>query len=142
MNTLSNRYDFVLLFDVSKGNPNGDPDAGNMPRLDPETNHGLVSDVSLKRKVRNYVEFAKGDDRSYNIYVKEGAILNEQHRKAYIAVRPDDGKAAKEAKLNPKGDVEARALTKFMCENFFDAAPLVRSCRPASMRARCVGRYR
>ncbi|MER8802067.1 type I-C CRISPR-associated protein Cas7/Csd2 [Mesorhizobium sp. M0998] len=120
MNAISNRYEFVLLFDVSKGNPNGDPDAGNMPRLDPETNHGLVSDVSLKRKVRNYVEFAKGEHQSYNIYVKEGAILNEQHRKAYVALRPDDGKVAKDAKLNPKSDDEARALTKFMCANFFD----------------------
>ena len=120
MTALANRYDFVLLFDVSKGNPNGDPDAGNMPRLDPETNHGLVSDVSLKRKVRNYVEFAKGEDQGFNIYVQEGAILNEQHRKAYVAVRPDDGKVAKDAKLNPKGDDEARELTKFMCENFFD----------------------
>ncbi|PBB52319.1 MULTISPECIES: type I-C CRISPR-associated protein Cas7/Csd2 [Mesorhizobium] len=120
MNALSNRYDFVLLFDVSKGNPNGDPDAGNMPRLDPETNHGLVSDVSLKRKVRNYVEFARGEHQSYNIYVKEGAILNEQHRKAYVALRPDDGKAAKDAKLNPKDDDEGRALTRFMCANFFD----------------------
>jgi CRISPR-associated protein Csd2 len=120
MSTIANRYDFVVLFDVSKGNPNGDPDAGNLPRLDPETNHGLVSDVSLKRKVRNYVETAKAGAAGFNIYVQEGAILNEQHRKAYVAVRSGDEKVAKEPKLNPKGDDEARALTKFMCDNFFD----------------------
>src|SRR5258708_2085777 len=120
MTALSNRYDFVLLFDVSNGNPNGDPDAGNMPRLDPETNHGLVSDVSLKRKVRNYIEFAKGGGVGFNIYVQEGAILNEQHRKAYVAERPGDEKAAKDAKLNPKNDDEASRLRDFMCGNFFD----------------------
>jgi CRISPR-associated protein Csd2 len=120
MTALANRYDFVLLFDVSKGNPNGDPDAGNLPRLDPETNHGLVSDVSLKRKVRNYVEFAKKDASGFNIYVQEGAILNEQHRKAYLAERPGDEKAAKDSKLNPKNDNEADRLRNFMCANFFD----------------------
>src|SRR5690242_9363237 len=120
MTALANRYDFVLLFDVSKGNPNGDPDAGNLPRLDPETNHGLVSDVSLKRKVRNYVDFAREDAPGFNIYVQEGAILNEQHRKAYVALRPDDEKAAKDPKLNPKNDDEARKLRAFMCEHFFD----------------------
>ncbi len=120
MTALSNRYDFVLLFDVSKGNPNGDPDAGNLPRLDPETNHGLVSDVSLKRKVRNYIEFAKDGAAGFNIYVQEGAILNEQHRKAYLVERPGDEKAAKDAKLNPKNDDEANRLRGFMCSNFFD----------------------
>jgi CRISPR-associated protein Csd2 len=120
MTALSNRYDFVLLFDVTNGNPNGDPDAGNLPRLDPETNYGLVSDVSLKRKVRNYVEFAKGGAAGFDIYVQEGAILNEQHRKAYIAERPGDEKAAKDAKLNPKNDDEAARLRNFMCTNFFD----------------------
>ena len=120
MTALANRYDFVLLFDVSKGNPNGDPDAGNLPRLDPETNHGLVSDVSLKRKVRNYVEFAKDGAAGFNIYVQEGSILNEQHRKAYIAERPGDEKATKDVKLNPKNDEEANRLRNFMCANFFD----------------------
>lgn len=120
MTTLTHRYDFVLLFDVTNGNPNGDPDAGNMPRLDPETNHGLVSDVSLKRKVRNYVEFAKDGTAGFNIYVQEGAILNEQHRKAYLAERPGDAKVAKDAKLNPKNDDEANRLRAFMCANFFD----------------------
>lgn len=120
MTALANRYDFVLLFDVLRGNPNGDPDAGNLPRLDPETNHGLVSDVSLKRKVRNYIEFAKNGAAGFNIYVQEGAILNEQHRKAYLAERPGDEKAAKDAKLNPKNDEEAVRLRDFMCRNFFD----------------------
>jgi CRISPR-associated protein Csd2 len=120
MTVLANRYDFVLLFDVLRGNPNGDPDAGNLPRLDPETNHGLVSDVSLKRKVRNYVEFAKNGAAGFNIYVQEGAILNEQHRKAYLKERPGDEKAAKDAKLNPKNEDEATRLRDFMCRNFFD----------------------
>src|ERR1041385_8969549 len=89
------RYDFVMLFEVTNGNPNGDPDAGNMPRMDPETGHGLVSDVCLKRKVRNYVEsFAesshKCDPRRHRIYATEGAILNEKHREAYLAERPKD----------------------------------------------------
>lgn len=120
MTTLANRYEFVLLFDVAKGNPNGDPDAGNLPRLDPETNHGLVSDVSLKRKIRNYVELAKSGVDGHHIYVEEGAILNDQHRKAYKALRPGDAKIDKEAKLNPKDDVEAQQIRDFMCRNFFD----------------------
>jgi CRISPR-associated protein Csd2 len=120
MTAIANRYDFVLLFDVTRGNPNGDPDAGNLPRLDPETNHGLVSDVSLKRKVRNYVEMARGDAAPYTIYVKEGSILNDQHRQAYVELRPGDESVKKAAKLNPKSDEESRALTGFMCQNFFD----------------------
>lgn len=120
MTAIANRYDFVLLFDVTRGNPNGDPDAGNLPRLDPETNHGLVSDVSLKRKVRNYVELKGNGQAPLAIYVQEGAILNEQHRKAFVALRPDDEKAKTEKKLNPKDDVEGRAVTRFMCDNFFD----------------------
>jgi CRISPR-associated protein Csd2 len=120
MNALVNRYDFALLFDVTRGNPNGDPDAGNLPRLDPETNHGLVSDVSLKRKIRNYVEFAREGQDGFHIYVKEGSILNDQHRKAYVALRPGDTKAVKDAKLNPKDDTEAGKLKDFMCANFFD----------------------
>lgn len=120
MSHLTNRHDFIVIFDVAKGNPNGDPDAGNMPRLDPETNVGLVSDVSLKRKVRNYIELAKDGAPGFNIYVQEGAILNEQHRKAYKALRPDDAKVDKDAKLNPKDDPEANKLRDFMCANFFD----------------------
>lgn len=117
---LERRHDFVLYFDVDKGNPNGDPDAGNMPRMDPETGHGLVSDVSLKRKVRNYVEMAKADAPRFRIYVTEGAILNDKHREAYLAVRPGDEKAKKDKKLTPKNDEEAAAVRGFMCDNFFD----------------------
>ncbi|AQS41298.1 MAG: CRISPR-associated protein Cas7 [Candidatus Tokpelaia hoelldobleri] len=120
MSAIANRYEFVLLFDVENGNPNGDPDAGNLPRMDPETNAGLVSDVSLKRKIRNYVELAKGGGDAHHIYVQEGAILNEKHRQAYKAVRKDDAKVEKDAKLNPKNDDEARELRQFMCDNFFD----------------------
>ena len=120
MTNLANRYDFVLLFEVTRGNPNGDPDAGNLPRLDPETNHGLVTDVSLKRKIRNYVEIAHTGEDGHHIYVQEGAILNEQHRKAYKALRPNEAKLEKEPKLNPKDDVEAGKLKDFMCANFFD----------------------
>lgn len=118
MTTLSRRHDFVLIFDVTNGNPNGDPDAGNLPRLDPETNHGLVSDVSLKRKIRNYVELAREGEEGHHIYVQEGAILNEKHRQAYVALRGDE--KAKGAKLNPKDDTEAKELRDFMCRNFFD----------------------
>ena len=89
MTSIANRYDFVLLFDVANGNPNGDPDAGNLPRLDPETNHGLVSDVSLKRKIRNYVELSRGGQSRFNIYVQEGSILNDKHREAYKEMRGD-----------------------------------------------------
>ncbi|EYR78100.1 type I-C CRISPR-associated protein Cas7/Csd2 [Shinella sp. 838] len=120
MTILANRYDFALIFEVVNGNPNGDPDAGNMPRLDPETNRGLVTDVSLKRKIRNYVDLARHGEDGFHIYVEEGAILNDKHRQAYKALRPDDAKAAKDAKLNPKDDAEAKALTAFMCRNFFD----------------------
>lgn len=120
MTALSNRYDFVLLFDVANGNPNGDPDAGNLPRLDPETNLGLVSDVCQKRKIRNYVEMARGGEVGLAIYVQEGAILNEKHREAYKALRPDNDKVAKEKSLNPQNDEEAIKLRQFMCRNFFD----------------------
>lgn len=120
MTILSRRHDFVLIFDVTNGNPNGDPDAGNLPRLDPETNHGWVSDVSLKRKVRNYVELTRGGEAGHHIYVQEGAILNEKHRQAYVALRPDDAKAANDARLNPKDEAEANALRNWMCANFFD----------------------
>ena len=119
MTTLSRRHDFVLIFDVANGNPNGDPDAGNLPRLDPETSHGLVTDVSLKRKIRNYVELAHAGEDGLHIYVEEGAILNEKHRTAYVALRGDE-KSKKDAKLNPKDDAEATALRDFMCANFFD----------------------
>lgn len=117
---LTRRHDFVLFFDVTDGNPNGDPDAGNLPRLDPETNCGLVTDVCLKRKIRNYVELAREGESGYRIYVTEGAILNDAHREAYVAVRQGDDKAKTDKKLNPKGDAEATQLRTWMCDNFFD----------------------
>lgn len=120
MTTIANRYDFALIFEVVNGNPNGDPDAGNLPRLDPETNRGLVTDVSLKRKIRNYVDLARHGEDGFHIYVEEGAILNDKHRQAYRAIRKDDPKVDKDAKLNPKDDAEAKAVTAFMCDNFFD----------------------
>ena len=121
-NALQRRHEFVLFFDVKNGNPNGDPDAGNMPRTDPETGHGLVSDVCLKRKIRNYVEIAKADAQRFRIYVTEGAVLNEKHREAYVALRPGDAEAAspKTKKLTPKNDDEAARLRGFMCDNFYD----------------------
>jgi CRISPR-associated protein Csd2 len=119
MTQLNNRYDFVFFFDVANGNPNGDPDAGNLPRMDPETSQGLVSDVSIKRKIRNYVAEARTGQEGHAIYVTENAILNDQHRKAYRVVRPDDKKVETAAKLSPQGD-EAEKLTKWMCANFFD----------------------
>lgn len=119
MSAIQNRYDFVYLFDVANGNPNGDPDAGNLPRLDPETNQGLVTDVCLKRKVRNFVQTANGTDPGYEIYMSERAILNTQHRRAWEAVVPevtDD----KERKKLPKDERKSRELTAWMCANFFD----------------------
>ena len=122
---IQNRFDFVLFFDVKNGNPNGDPDAGNMPRIDPETGHGIVSDVCLKRKVRNYVDLVKGQDvdgpdvaegeLGYKIYVQEGAVLNERNKKAYVHydMKPSEKKL-------PKGEQDRRKVTKFMCDNFFD----------------------
>jgi CRISPR-associated protein Csd2 len=112
MTTLSNRYEFVLLYDVENGNPNGDPDAGNMPRIDPETGYGIVTDVSLKRKIRNYVEMVKGDAAGYRIYIKEGVPLNANHKEAYLAVGLEPGKKADVAGVN-----KARA---WMCQNFYD----------------------
>lgn len=117
---LQRRHEFVLLFDVTNGNPNGDPDAGNMPRMDPETGRGLVSDVCLKRKIRNYVEMARADAPRYRIYVTEGAVLNEKHREAYVEARPGDASVMKERRLNPKTDDEAAQIRNFMCANFFD----------------------
>jgi CRISPR-associated protein Csd2 len=110
--TISNRYEFVLLYDVENGNPNGDPDAGNMPRIDPETGYGIVTDVCLKRKIRNYAELLKGDSTGYRIYVKEGTPLNQNHVEAYAAVGLKSGEKAKLDKVG-----EAR---QWMCANFFD----------------------
>ena len=113
---IRNRYDFVILFDVENGNPNGDPDAGNMPRVDPETGYGLVTDVCLKRKIRNYVETLKEDAPGYRIYIKDGVPLNRSDNEAIAALGIDgDLKAAK--KSTPDID---RKLRDWMCQNFFD----------------------
>ena len=109
---IKNRYEFVLLYDVENGNPNGDPDAGNMPRIDPETGHGIVTDVCLKRKIRNYVELVKGDAPGYRIYIKEGTPLNQNNAEAYLAVGLKPGE-----KATLEGVEKARA---WICKNFFD----------------------
>jgi CRISPR-associated protein Csd2 len=118
-NPVVNRYEFVLYFDVTNGNPNGDPDAGNLPRLDPETNQGLVSDVCLKRKIRNYVSLARPDTQGYEIYMTDGSVLNRQHQKAWTALEISPDKEKDFSKL-PKKEGEARKLTAWMCKNFFD----------------------
>lgn len=115
MSAIANRYEFVYLFDVSNGNPNGDPDAGNLPRLDPETNRGLVTDVALKRKIRNYVALEKEGGPGYAIYMQEKSVLNNQHKQAYAALGIEP-----EAKKLPKDGDKARELTAWMCKNFFD----------------------
>ena len=122
MTALANRYDIVFLFDVTNGNPNGDPDAGNLPRMDPETNKGLVSDVSLKRKIRNYTELTKGDQPGYRIYVQEGSILNEKHREAYKAIRGDADKVGKDSKLNPQNDGEVPGAYQIHVRQFLRCA--------------------
>jgi CRISPR-associated protein Csd2 len=114
---MQHRYDFVYLFDVKDGNPNGDPDAGNLPRIDPETGQGLVTDVCLKRKIHNYIGLVKGEDPPYEIYVKEKAVLNLQHERAYKALDLDSKKRKSKGKDKAEED---RNLTKWMCHNFFD----------------------
>ncbi len=114
---IKNRYEFVVLFDVENGNPNGDPDAGNMPRIDPESGYGLVTDVCLKRKIRNYVETVKEDDEGYKIYIKENVPLNRSDNLAF-AYLGIDGEKTKDLKKNdPDADVKIR---DFMCKNFYD----------------------
>ncbi|MGV8803826.1 MAG: type I-C CRISPR-associated protein Cas7/Csd2 [Polaromonas sp.] len=149
---LTNRYDFVLIFDVKDGNPNGDPDAGNMPRMDAESGHGLVTDVSIKRKVRNFVGLVKEQDQRepesgenrFEIYVREKAVLNRQHQRAYAALKLDAGEASAEeqpqaefaleeadakpdakkkkpAKEKRKGSADdVNRARQWMCQNFFD----------------------
>src|SRR5690606_482620 len=119
MSTIKNRYEFVYLFDVTNGNPNGDPDAGNLPRLDPETNRGLVTDVALKRKIRNYVALEKENAPGYAIYMQEKSVLNNQHRQAWEALGLPPDKNDEYKKL-PKDEAKARELTAWMCSNFFD----------------------
>ncbi|MBU2809510.1 type I-C CRISPR-associated protein Cas7/Csd2 [Acidithiobacillus ferrooxidans] len=137
--SLSNRYDFVLLFDVKDGNPNGDPDAGNLPRLDAETGHGLVTDVSLKRKIRNFVTITRDQktrdpqpgEKRFEIYVREKAILNQQNQRAYSAlgldVEPAESardevseKRATKDKKRKGGGEDVNKARDWMCQNFFD----------------------
>lgn len=114
---IKNRYEFMILFDVENGNPNGDPDAGNLPRIDPESGYGIVTDVCLKRKIRNYVETLKEDEAGYRIYIKEGVPLNRSDSEAcaYLGL---DAKEVKEAKKKDP-DVDGK-IRDFMCSNFFD----------------------
>jgi len=116
-NSIQNRYDFVLLFDVQDGNPNGDPDAGNLPRVDAETGKGLVTDVCLKRKVRNYVGLKHGEKPPYEIYVKEKAILNQQHERAYVAIGAEDMLKGDKKR---KGGSKVNEARNWMCANFYD----------------------
>lgn len=112
------RPPFALLFDVIDGNPNGDPDAGNLPRLDVETGLGLVTDVCLKRKVRNFVGLAKGEQPPYEIYVKERAVLNKQHERAYVGIGAADLLAGDDKKR--KGGARVDDARQWMCRNFYD----------------------
>ena len=114
---IKNRYEFVVLFDVENGNPNGDPDAGNMPRIDPESGYGIVTDVCLKRKIRNYVETVKEDAEGYRIYIKEDVPLNRSDNEAYIHLGVNDKTIKELKKKDPDADVKIR---DFMCEKFYD----------------------
>lgn len=119
MSAITNRYDFVYLFDVTDGNPNGDPDGGNLPRVDPETGQGLVTDVCLKRKVRNFVSLLHGGKPPFEIYVKEKAVLNSQHERAYEALKLDSDPKKRKSKGKDREE-EDRELTDWMCKNFYD----------------------
>ena len=131
MGAIKNRYEFVVLFDVENGNPNGDPDAGNMPRMDPETGYGLVTDVCLKRKIRNYVETVKEGEPGYRIYVKDGVPLNRSDAEAGYAysvgkeleqIQIEKGEKAKKigAKIKEGNENIDVLLRTFMCSNFYD----------------------
>lgn len=121
---IKNRYEFVVLFDVENGNPNGDPDAGNMPRIDPESGLGLVTDVCLKRKIRNYVETVKEGENGYQIYIREDVPLNRSDRKACENLgitETDDKKVTEGLKKLKKNDPDADLkIRDYMCQNFFD----------------------
>ena len=119
---IKNRYEFVILFDVENGNPNGDPDAGNMPRVDPETGLGLVTDVCLKRKIRNYVETVKEDATGYRIYIKDGVPLNRSDAEAYAALDVTEKTVKAKKKENPDLD---RNIRDWMCANFYDIRTFV-----------------
>lgn len=112
-NVITNRYEFVMLFDVENGNPNGDPDAGNLPRIDPETNYGIVTDVCLKRKIRNYVELVKENEPGYNILIKNDRSLNSKFTEAYNALELSTGQKG-------KNQNDVRAAQEYICRNYFD----------------------
>ena len=114
---IKNRYEFTVLFEVKDGNPNGDPDAGNMPRIDTETGHGIVTDVCLKRKIRNYIETICEDREGFKIYIKEGVPLNTSDKTAFKKLDIDEKNIKSLKKDNPELD---KQVCKFMCENFFD----------------------
>ena len=114
---IKNRYDFVVLFDVENGNPNGDPDAGNMPRVDMESGYGIVTDVCLKRKIRNYVEMSKDEEPGYQIYIKDNIPLNRSDAKAFEYLKIDEKEIKSLKKTDPQLDIKIR---DFMCHNFFD----------------------
>ena len=116
-NPINNRYDFVIFFDVENGNPNGDPDAGNMPRVDVETGYGLVTDVCIKRKIRNYIEMTREGEPGYEIYIKDGVPLNTSDNRAFEQLGIDVKKIKQLKKNNPQIDVEIR---DFMCNTFYD----------------------
>ena len=126
-NCIQNRYDFIIFFDVKDGNPNGDPDAGNLPRIDAETGHGLITDVCLKRKIRNYVGIKMDEQPPYGIFIKEKAVLNNTIEKAYISLNIDlqkapidsaDGKKRNKPGQGQGGEVDR--ARQFLCQNFFD----------------------
>lgn len=124
---IKNRYDFALIFDVTDGNPNGDPDAGNLPRVDAETGEGLITDVCLKRKIRNYVQLTKGAEEGYDIFVKERAILNTEIEKAYADLGIDLQKPPKDPadgkKRNKAGSGQGSEIVSArqkMCKDYFD----------------------
>lgn len=117
MEAIKNRYEFVVLFDVENGNPNGDPDAGNMPRIDPETGLGLVTDVCLKRKIRNYVDAVKGGASGFRLYISERVPLNTSDKEAYIALGIDAENVKEAKKKDPQIDAKIR---DFMCLNYYD----------------------
>lgn len=105
---IKNRYEFIMLYDVENGNPNGDPDAGNMPRIDPETGHGIVTDVCIKRKIRNYVEMVKEGEMGFDIYIRQSVSLNSQDAKGVAAVK------------NKLKEEKSLGFRDFMCQNFYD----------------------
>lgn len=114
---IKNRYEFTILFDVENGNPNGDPDAGNMPRVDPETGYGIVTDVCLKRKIRNYIETVCENKTGYRIYVREGVPLNRSDKEAFAYMGVEENNVKEKKKADPELDIKIR---DFMCANFFD----------------------